>query len=111
MGEAPVNAEAQGGGVSASGGSCGPAQTLVSDHVTWKPLGNSLVLLNLADSTYYVLNETASSLFHGVQEGKSDRQIAEGLAEEFDCSVAQAFADVGEAREYLVNEGVLKAAG
>jgi hypothetical protein len=46
-----------------------------------------------------------------VQEGKSDRQIAEGLAEEFDCSVAQAFADVGEAREYLVKEGVLKAAG
>src|SRR5271157_643493 len=96
--------------IPASGNAHNHAKSQVSENVTWKNLGNSLVLLNLVDSTYYVLNETASSVFRGVLDGRTDRQIAEGLAEEYECSVAQALADVQEARDHLTKEGVLKAA-
>jgi hypothetical protein len=86
------------------------AKSQVSANVTWKNLGNSLVLLNLVDSTYYVLNETASSFFRGVLDGRTDQQIAERLVEEYECSIVQAFADVEETRDYLTKEGVLKGA-
>jgi len=83
----------------------------VSDNVTWKNLGSSVVLLNLTDSSYYVLNETASAAFKAVLDKKSSQQIAEQLAAEYDCPAGQAWADVAETLEYLANEGILRVDG
>jgi hypothetical protein len=80
----------------------------VSENVTWKNLGNSLVLLNLVDSTYYVLNESASLAFRGILEARTKQEIAESFVAEYDCSVDQAAADVEETMDYLVKEGLLK---
>lgn len=80
----------------------------VSENVTWKNLGNSLVLLNLVDSTYYVLNESASLAFRGILEARTKQEIAESFVAEYDCSVEQAAADVEETMDYLVKEGLLK---
>src|ERR1035441_4655584 len=95
---------------SAVGNAHNDTKSQVSENVTWKNLGNSLVLLNLIDSTYYVLNETASVVFRGMVDGRTDQQIAERLIEEYECSVDQALADVKETRDFLTTEGVLKAA-
>jgi hypothetical protein len=84
-------------------------KTQVSENVTWKNLGNSLVLLNLTDSTYYVLNETASLAFRGIRDGRSNQQVAESFVEEYDCPAEQAAADAQEVLEYLTKEGLLKA--
>ena len=81
----------------------------VSENVTWKNLGNSLVLLNLVDSTYYVLNETASLAFRGILDARTNQQIAESFVAEYDCSAEQAATDVEETLDYLVKEGLLKA--
>ncbi|MGA3162043.1 MAG: PqqD family protein [Terracidiphilus sp.] len=82
----------------------------VSENVTWKNVGNSVVLLNLTDSTYYVLNETASAAFRGVLEGQSTEQIATSFSKEFDCNTKQAMADVEEIMQYLAGEKLLKEA-
>ncbi|MGD0800628.1 MAG: PqqD family protein [Terracidiphilus sp.] len=81
----------------------------VSENVTWKNLGNSVVLLNLTDSNYYVLNETASLAFRGVLERQSTEQIAKNFSQEYDCSPDQAKADVEEIMQYLTGEKLLKA--
>ena len=79
----------------------------ISESVTWKNLGSSVVLLNLVDSSYYVLNETASLAFRAVLDGKTSTQIAERFAAEYDCSALQASADVEETLGYLAAEGLL----
>jgi hypothetical protein len=84
-------------------------KTQVSENVTWKNLGNSLVLLNLVDSTYYVLNETASLAFQGIRDGRSNQQLAESFVQEYDCPADQAAADVETVLEYLSKEGLIKA--
>lgn len=83
---------------------------LVSENVTWKNLGSSLVLLNLVDASYYVLNETASLAFRGILDGMTDQQIAESFLKEYDCSADQATADVSETLDYLMKEGLLRTA-
>jgi hypothetical protein len=82
----------------------------VSEDVTWKNVGNSVVLLNLTDSAYYVLNETASLAFRGVLDGQSTEQIAASFSEEYDCSPKEAMADIAGIMQYLTEEKLLKAA-
>jgi hypothetical protein len=82
----------------------------VSENVTWKNVGNSVVLLNLTDSAYYVLNESASIAFRGVLDGQSTEQIATNFSKEFDCTPTQALADVAEIMQYLAEEKLLKEA-
>ena len=82
----------------------------VSENVTWKNLGSSVVLLNLTDSNYYVLNETASLAFRGVLDGKSTEEIAANFSGEYDCSPEEAMADVVGIMQYLTEEKLLKAA-
>ena len=80
----------------------------VSENVTWKKVGDNYVLLNLTDSNYYVLNETATFVFRGMLDGKATEQIAAGLCEEYSCSYEQAFADVTEVLQFLAQEKLLK---
>jgi hypothetical protein len=82
----------------------------ISENVTWKNLGASVVLLKLTDSSYYVLNETASLAFRAVLDGKTPDQVAAMFTEEYDCAADKAAADVAETVEYLTREGLLKAA-
>jgi hypothetical protein len=79
----------------------------LSESVTWKNLGTSMVLLNLLDSTYYVLNETASLAVRGILDGKTYQQITESIVDEYDCSADEAVADAKEAFDYMLKEGLL----
>ena len=81
----------------------------VSENVTWKNLGSSVVLLNLTDSAYYVLNETASLAFRGVLDGQTTEEIAAKFSGEYDCSPEEAMADVAEIMQFLTQERLLKA--
>jgi len=65
------------------------------------------VLLNLTDSSYYVLNETASLAFKAILEGRSGEQIAAAVSAQYDCSPEQAAADIAETIDYLTREGLL----
>jgi hypothetical protein len=82
----------------------------VSENVTWKNVGNSVVLLNLTDSAYYVLNETASLAFRGVLDGQSTGAIAETFSGEFECTPEEAMTDVEGIMQYLTEEKLLKSA-
>lgn len=79
----------------------------VPEHITWKNLATGVVLLNLTDSTYYVLNETASVLWRAILEGKDEGGLASCLTAAFDCSTEQAIADSKETLEYFRKEGFL----
>jgi len=79
----------------------------VSENVTWKKVGDNYVLLNLTDSNYYVLNETATVVFRGMLNGETAEQIAASLCEEYACSYEQAFADVTGVFQYLAQEKLL----
>jgi len=81
-----------------------------SANFTWKNLASGVVLLNLADSTYFVLNETASHVWRGILRGETDEQLRQGLTEQFDCTPAQAGADFKELIAYMEGEGMLEAA-
>jgi hypothetical protein len=76
----------------------------VAENVTWKKLGDSVVVLNLTDSTYYVLNETASVIFRSIAEKKTPEEIAAAFLAEFDCTEDQARADIAETIAYLDTE-------
>ena len=76
----------------------------VGENVTWKKLGDSVVVLNLTDSTYYVLNETASAIFRSIVEKKSPEEIAAEILAGFDCTADQAQADIAETIAYLETE-------
>jgi hypothetical protein len=58
---------------------------LVSDKVTWKDLGESVVVLNLFTSEYYTLNETASVIWRALAKGNSFEEIRSRLLEAYDA--------------------------
>ncbi len=57
----------------------------VSDKVTWKDLGESVVVLNLFTSEYYTLNETASVIWRALVKGNSFEEIRALLLEAYDA--------------------------
>jgi hypothetical protein len=57
----------------------------ISEKVTWKDLGENVVVLNLFTSEYYTLNETASIIWRALVQGNSAPEIQSLLLEVFDA--------------------------
>ena len=78
------------------------------NHVTWKNLESGIVLLDLQSSYYYTLNETASKIWIGITEGKSDSDILNQVMDEYDCDEETCTSDFKEQISYLMNEGFIE---
>ena len=57
----------------------------VSDKVTWKDLGESIVVLNLVSSEYYTLNESASFIWRALSQGNSVAEMQALLLDAYDA--------------------------
>ena len=79
----------------------------VPDHVSWKNLESGTVLLDLRNSNYFTLNETATFLWRGIIVGKPETDLLAELVGEYGCDRGQAQTDLQESLDYLMDEELL----
>jgi hypothetical protein len=77
------------------------------DHITWKNLESGTVLLDLRSSNYYTLNETATKIWLGITEGKSEHELLVQMLNEYDCDEEECNLDIKEQITYLMKEGFI----
>jgi hypothetical protein len=58
-------------------------------------LEDSVVVVNLNSKRYYILNGTAGFIWRGIKEGKTESEIVETMALEYDATKDQIAASVG----------------
>jgi hypothetical protein len=58
-------------------------------------LEDSVVVVNLNSKRYYILNSTAGFIWRGIKEGKTESEIVETMALEYDATKDQIAASVG----------------
>jgi hypothetical protein len=63
------------------------------DDVVWREVGDELVVLELATSTYLTLNGTAKHLWVSLSGGSTADELTEMLAERYEISIEQARSD------------------
>jgi hypothetical protein len=76
-------------------------------HVTWKNLEDSVVLLDLNNGSYFTLNETASSIWQGLVDDRSIKEITLSMSKEYGQDEEVIRNDVDQALSYLIQEGLL----
>jgi hypothetical protein len=73
----------------------------VPRYVIANDVEDSVVLLNLDTKRYYILNSTAGAIWHGIAEGKTESQIVDGMASEYDASRERISASVARIIDLL----------
>lgn len=68
--------------------------------------GGGRVLLRLADSTYFNLNETGAHIWELLTDGRSQDAMADSLTETFEISRESALVEVERFLEALVEAGM-----
>jgi hypothetical protein len=81
---------------------------VINKNYTWKPLKESVVILDLKEGSYYTLNDTASLIWKKIMEGLPDDEIAKCVIKIFECGEEEALSDIQEYIESCVNEGILE---
>jgi hypothetical protein len=91
----------------------GPTEQFgLSEKVSWRDLGESLVLMNLDSGETFQLADSSAFLFLQFSEGpKSVIEASRALMEEFEVEEAIALADSLQFAEMLRQEGLLERAG
>ena len=79
----------------------------IPENITWKNLKLGIVLLKLDSGEYFTLNETATLVWRGIIDGKSESEILENFNEEYDCLVDSVKEDIRVNIEYLLKEKLL----
>lgn len=79
----------------------------ISDKVTWKDLGESVIVLNLVSSEYYTLNETASVIWRGLTQAKSVLEIRSMLEDAFEADTKEIAAALSENLDEWKSNGVI----
>ena len=79
----------------------------IPEDITWKLLPSGVVVLSLNEGSYYSFNETGSLVWQDIVARKNHDEIVDHVADSFDCTEAQARADVKEFVEYLRQERLL----
>ena len=70
------------------------AKEVLADHVSWRKIDDTAVLLNLESSEYYTFNATGCRLLELLAESAAPEKMADLLSEEFEVTPAAALADV-----------------
>ena len=79
----------------------------LAEKVTWKHLNSCIVLLDIKNSNYYTLNETAAFIWECLKERKSKAQILKSMIENYSCDESQLENDLNEQLNYLLSEGLI----
>lgn len=68
---------------------------LRTEDLTWREVGDELVVLKLSTSTYLALNTVARELWSQLEDGATAKELEEGLVARHEISTEQAAGDVG----------------
>lgn len=80
---------------------------LRTDDLTWREVGDELLVLKLSTGTYLTLNAVGKELWSELEEGATGSQLAEALVERYGISSEQAAEDVAAFIEDLTTSGLL----
>ena len=85
-----------------------PTKTALADHVSWRKVEDTAVLLNLESSEYYTFNAAGCRLLELLSDSQSPETMAGALSEEFDVSPETALADVKRFLSRLIKSGLTR---
>lgn len=80
----------------------------VPGHVLMRQVGNEVVMLHLAQETYYGSNDVGARLMQLAETGATLAQIVEQLHAEFDADREQIESDVRRIAAALIAAGLLE---
>jgi len=78
------------------------------DEVAWRDVGDELIVLELATSTYLTLNGSAKQLWLGLASGASVDELVERLVSTYGISAEQAGSDTEAFLEALVERKLVE---
>jgi hypothetical protein len=81
------------------------------DEVVWREVGEDLVVLELATSTYLTLNGSAKLLWTGLADGATTPELAASLTTAYGITTEQADADTAAFLSSLVERRLLQTDG
>lgn len=79
--------------------------------VTWREIDGETVILDLATSTYLKTNESGSILMRLLADERSERELVDGLVDEFGIESDQARNDVESFLGMLRERELLESSG
>lgn len=80
---------------------------LRTDDLTWREVGDELLVLKLSTGTYLTLNAVGKELWSKLEDGATGTQLAEGLVERYGISSEQAAEDVASFIGDMTSSGLL----
>jgi hypothetical protein len=81
----------------------------LSKEFVWKEVGDQVVVLNLDSGNYHSLNPTASLIWRGLMERRSEEEIVQTLCSGFRVDPQTAGRDTEEAISEFVSRGMIAA--
>lgn len=81
--------------------------TLRTTDITWQPLDDDIVVLDLRSSRYLRLNDTAALLWRRLETGATRDQLVAAIVEEYDVEPDVAQRDVDAALASLLEHELL----
>lgn len=84
------------------------AKTVFADHVAWRRVDTTAVLLNLESSEYFTANTSAAMILELISEGRSANEIVEALCSEFSVAKDRVQADLKKFQSALARQGFIR---
>ena len=94
--------------MSAAEGPLGERVRLREDAVAWRRVGNEVVAIDLASSTYLGVNRTAAVLWPRLAEGATRDELVWLITEHFDVDADRAAQDLDDFLIRLQRRGLLE---
>jgi hypothetical protein len=88
-----------------------PDSVTISGEVLTTPIGDSLMLLDLASGVYFELEGAGSRMWQLLAEQKSPAEVARLVSLEYQVSEASVSADLNDLLTELSTQGLLSIAG
>ncbi|MFH0781124.1 MAG: PqqD family protein [Pseudomonadota bacterium] len=79
----------------------------IPDNVSWKQMDDLVVIVDVATGEYYSLNDSASSIWSAMADGKSRNEIVDALVGSYEVDAQQAESDVSSCIEKWLGYGIL----
>ncbi|WP_299576119.1 PqqD family protein [uncultured Williamsia sp.] len=76
--------------------------------ITWTESDTGYVILDLAGSQYYSINDSAASIWPLITEGSDEEALATSLADKWEIPVETARADVAALLNHLAERGLVR---
>jgi hypothetical protein len=81
------------------------------DDVTWRELGDEVVVLDLRTNRYLSVNASGVALWRELEKGATEQELVDRLMEAFELDAAQATSDVRAFLQLLQTKDLLAGPG